>query len=422
MAINLLPYFFDNNFIAIYLCQQTYCQMKEKWISPNTITGDAATEGRYLRRNHINDNFWREVSKGNHILFVAPRRVGKTSVMKDLVENCPPEFACIYQNIEGVKSRNEFYKRLFELILHCIERSKYEKAKAFVAKCYKKYNITEITKSGIKFSSSDLDYEAELRNLIPELKETQIHTVIFLDEFAEVINKLNKQGLQQDAVDILHTLREIRSDESFKHFTLVFAGSIGLQFVIKTIDRPKLINDLHPIETGPLTSAEATDLIAQLSNGASIQLTDHTINHIKKSIHHLLPYYLQLMLEEIDLIAHENNQPVVTTEMIDFAFERVLYKNKNFEDWLERLKEYQAVYFPFINDILKHTAHNNKITIQEIHNKAIDEKFKREEDYMDFVEQLVHDGYLVENNKHVYKFISPFLQKFWLKKYPIYNA
>src|SRR5688572_11705692 len=120
-----------------------------KWISPNTITGDAATGTRYFRRENINEYFWREVMKGNHILFVAPRRVGKTSIMKDLVENCPEGFICIYQNIEGVRSRDEFYKRLFELILQCVNKSILSKAKHFFEKCTKKYSIKEITTSGV---------------------------------------------------------------------------------------------------------------------------------------------------------------------------------------------------------------------------------------------------------------------------------
>src|SRR6185503_15591059 len=124
--------------------------MREGWISPKTITGDAATGERYLRRDYINDLFWEEVKKGNHILFVAPRRVGKTSIMKDLAENCPESFAAIYQNIEGVKSGNEFYQRLFSLILQCIDRSPLDKAKAFIANCRKKYSIQEISRAGIK--------------------------------------------------------------------------------------------------------------------------------------------------------------------------------------------------------------------------------------------------------------------------------
>jgi len=393
--------------------------MSKKWISPSTITGDAATGARYLRRQHINDYFWQEVEKGNHILFVAPRRVGKTSIMKDLAENPIKGYSCIYQDIESVKSKNEFYKRLFELIVQCLERTRTEKTMALMKKWTKQFKITEITKSGVKFETKDIDYENELRNIIPELSGTDTHTVIFLDEFAEVVNKLNKKEQQQDAIDILHTMREIRSDADFRKFTLVFAGSIGLQFVIKTIDRPKLINDLHPVETGALNAKEATQLIHQLTHDATIQFTDDTIAYLQKKINHLLPYYIQLMIEEVDLICRTANQLEVTDAIIDEAFEGVLKKNRNFDDWLERLKDYQPVHFPFINNILKICAHKGSITVQEIYNLASDKAYNRQDDYMDFVEELMNDGYLLETEKHVYRFISPFLQQFWLKKYPL---
>lgn len=396
--------------------------MNTEWKYPKTITGDAATGERYLKRNRINEEFWREVEKGNHILFVAPRRVGKTSVMKDLEENCPDGYACIYQNIEGVKTRNEFYRRLFEIILQCVHRSKIQKTKDLLAKWFTKYKISEVSKSGIKFSENEIDYEGELRNIIPELVDTDVHTVIFLDEFAEVINKLNKQNMQQDAVDILHTMREIRADADFKNFTIVYAGSIGLQFVIKSIDRPKLINDLHPIETGALTIEEMHELVKQLTNDATINFSESNVLYLAQKLKHLLPYYVQLMIEDIDVIAKDKATPDVTNEMIDEAFERVLKKNKNFDDWLVRLRDYQAEQFPFINEILKTCAHNGKITVQEIYNLAIDEKYNRKDDYMDYVEELINDGYIVEEGKNIYRFISPFLQQFWINKYPIHHG
>ena len=393
--------------------------MKETWVHPNTITGDAATKERYLRRDYINEYFWREVIKGNHILFVAPRRVGKTSIMQDLAENCPEGFAGIYQNIEGVKSKNEFYQRLFELILQCIERSKLKEAKAFCSDFFKRHPINEISSAGLKFESRELDYEKQVRHLIPELKKAKVHTVIFLDEFAEVIHRLKRDGNQQDAIDILHMLREMRGNEGFEHFTLVYAGSIGLEFVIRTIARPKLINDLHRVITGPLTHEEATRLIHQLTKTATIHFSKETIDHIFEKVTYLLPYYLQLMLEQIDLIAYDRGQPVISIEMVDAAFQRVLSRRNNFEDWLERLKDYQGDYFPFINEILKHAAHYEGISVKEIYKKAIDPKFCRDGDYMDFIEQLIDDGYLVETGKQVYSFISPLLREFWRKKYPM---
>jgi len=128
------------------------------------------------------------------------------------------------------------------------------------------------------------------------------------------------------------------------------------------------------------------------------------------------------MLEEIDLVAREANEPKISNEMIDKAFTRVLKKNKNFEDWLERLKAYQSEHFEFINELLTRCAHKDKLTIQEVYNIAAEEKYKHTTDYMDFVEQLINEGYLIETSTHTYSFISPFLKQFWLNKYPVYNG
>ena len=392
--------------------------MEKTWIHPNTITGDAATDERYLRREYINDEFWREVKKGNHILFVAPRRVGKTSVMKDLATNCPDGFVCVYEDIEGVRTRDGFYQRIFELILHCAHRSKLQETKAFLKKCFEKYSIQEITKSGIRFNCKDIDYEREVKELIPQLKDAKIHAVIFLDEFAEVIHKF-RGDLRQDAVDILHMLREIRHDDDFSHFTIVYAGSVGLEFVIKKIDRPKLINDLHPVKLGALTNREAANLINQLTQDASIRFPSGVLTYLNKKIEYLLPYYLQLMIEAIDELAFASNNPEVTIEMIDEAFVRILGERKNFEDWLERLKDYQKEHFPFINEILKHAAHKGHISVHNIYDKA--KEYQREEDYMDYVDELIQDGYLKKSGTQVYEFISPLLKQFWLQKYPIYE-
>ncbi len=339
----------------------------------------------------------------------------------DLAENPPDGYSCIYQNIEGVKSRNEFYKRIFDLIIQCVHRSKVDDAKRFLEKCLKKYSISEISKTGVKFSSKELNYEDEFKRIIPELAESKIHTIIFLDEFAEVINKLTKKGEKEDAIDILHTLREIRSDSNFRNFTLVFAGSIGLEFVIKSFDRPKLINDLHAIPTPALSQEEGVSFLDQLVKNATIRMSPSVIAYILKKVHHLMPYYLQLIIEEIDLIARENNKPNITKSQVDESFTRVLRKRRNFEDWLSRLKEYQSENFPFINEVLINAAHNDGIDIQKIYDIACDSKFDRANDYMDYIDELINDGYLIEIERHKYSFISPFLKEFWKNKYPVYN-
>lgn len=392
--------------------------MNTKWVRPNTIVGDAATGNRYIRREYINEELWHEVKKGNHILFVAPRRVGKTSIMKDVVDNCPEGYYCLYEDIESVPSKNMFYKRLAEMILKCSDKK--SNFKSIVKQWWDSFQIKEISTSGVSLEGKEINYEEQIKRIIPELKAHGIHVVLFIDEFAEVIYKLYKNGYAKDAVDILHTIRELRHDEKFRHFTLVFAGSIGLHHVVQAIDRPKIINDLHRIEVGVLNHEETIQLIKQLTIGATIQYNETQLNYLLQKVDYLLPYYIQLMLEEIDFLAQKAQNATINEELIDRAFDSVANNSANFDDWLRRLRDYQTEHFPFINHLLKYIAHNNQITIQEVYNIANDLKYNRQEDYMDFVDQLSRDGYLVEYEQHKYRFLSPFLKSFWLRKYPIF--
>ena len=61
--------------------------MEVFWKSPKVIIGKEATGNRYYVRKELEDEIWEEIKKGNNILLVAPRRVGKTSIMKSLASN-----------------------------------------------------------------------------------------------------------------------------------------------------------------------------------------------------------------------------------------------------------------------------------------------------------------------------------------------
>jgi energy-coupling factor transporter ATP-binding protein EcfA2 len=75
------------------------------WVNPKTIIGNTATGNYYYDRPNIISNIWDEIEKGNHVLLAAPRRVGKSSVMKHMVKTCPPNYKCIFNNIPGYRFR-----------------------------------------------------------------------------------------------------------------------------------------------------------------------------------------------------------------------------------------------------------------------------------------------------------------------------
>ncbi len=410
MTIELLLTIFANKFIVNVEDNQ--------WIHPKTVTGPPAEGDTYLRRNYINETFWREIEKGNHILFTAPRRVGKTSVMKDLVDNPNKGFICIYKNIESDKTASQFYKRLFELIVNHIGTiSKYNK---LLGAWIKSIGIEEISiRDGrIKFSDKKTDYKEELLDLIKKLPELNQKVVLFLDEFPEVISAIRKKEGDDAAIDVLHTIREIRHNKSFNHIIFVLAGSIGLEHVVESLDRPKLINDLHPVKIGPLDKNEALKLIEQLTEGATMKLNDEFREALLVKLELLVPYFIQLMIEYCDDIAYKERRPNLEQHDIDAAFIQIVKDNRNLSDWELRLKPPYLMKeeYNFCVEVLTLIAHQSVGSIQELydHSKLLTDP----DNYMNLLKMLIRDGYLLDTMENRYRFSSPLLKSWWKNQHP----
>ena len=77
---------------------------ENEWVSPKIIIGPGATGDYYYKRQLIEDEIWREILKGNNVLISAPRRVGKTSVMKSITNNPKEGYKLIFENIQGINA------------------------------------------------------------------------------------------------------------------------------------------------------------------------------------------------------------------------------------------------------------------------------------------------------------------------------
>ena len=397
--------------------------MKTNWISPKTIIGPVATGDYYFPRTDIVDEIWCELEKGNFILIAAPRRVGKTSIMRDIEANPRDNYKVKFESIQAVKSEIDFYKTLYKLILNCLNTSR--KASKWLSAYVKTKRITEISSSGIKLEDKDLDYLEEINAIFNELDRNTETIVLLLDELPEVLHKLNENGKKEEAIAILHQLRVWRQS-NFKKLQFVFAGSVGIHYVVKNIEgRTSSLNDLITAICNPLTREEALGYIEWATcNKASVQY-DNTLKTylLLKVQHYYTPYFINLMLGEIDKTARKRKNANISKTDIDQAFINVEKDNQHFADWKNRLKDYMPKSdFDFVNEILIHMAHLGSINIQTIYDKAV--KHEKASDYMDLITDLEQDGYLVEDveGSQNYVFISPFLKAYWKRNNPIYNG
>ena len=216
-------------------------------------------------RDHIVEVIQRRLEKKS-VLFVAERRVGKTTVL-DLLEERHNTDSCImiYRDLEKIKSIEELEKEVYKSIkeyLGYINRGK-----------LKTLEVLETFISKIKYK--DVEYQQEknwkeaLYDAIVSVCEKTDKKVVFLwDELPYMLQNiynLDKENGTQNALELVDTLRSL--DNEIKNLRFVFTGSIGLHHIAKVItdgSNSESFNNLDRIELKPLTEEYAQEMIIKL--------------------------------------------------------------------------------------------------------------------------------------------------------------
>lgn len=406
--------------LSIISDRKLMANMNVDWKDPRIIIGPTAIGDYYYPRPQLEATIWTEIQKGGHVLLAAPRRVGKSSVMQAMLHNCPNDTRCVFKNIQGVQSEAAFYRHFFELILQCL--SQFEESKYWLSELFQHLDIESITPEDLKYGErKPVNYVEEISRILPKIGRKQIKIVLFLDELPEVLNHLYKKGRPEEASSILDRLRQWRqSPDSRHHFSLVLAGSVGIHHIVKALDgRTADINDFAIVPFEALTRKEAGEYIAWATKDATVQYDAELLSHLLTNINYFIPYFINLMLDEINKTARKANQPNINTSTIDAAFDAIVKKNDHFKEWKNRLFEYfNAEESGFLNETLIYIAHRHAINQRQLYNLAL--KHGKKDTYMELIRGLEHDGYIIDLEGD-YVFVSPFLQAFWKADNPIYD-
>lgn len=374
------------------------------------ITGQSARKENFWQREKELKEILHKINSHQHILLVAPRRVGKTSLMHYLLDN-PEDNVVLYIDTESANSENEFWKKLFNKLMNEEFINTLQNRAKKLGNKIKTLKISEITTKGIKFGESqEIEYIEAFKEIIKNL-DIGKNIVIMIDEFAQTIENIMKYESVQSAKSLLAHHRELRQDRSlFEKITFIYAGSIGLESVAAKLDSISAINDLAVIKVPPLIQDDAKNFVETLAKANNINIDEQSIIYMLKQIEWLIPFYIQLIMDELRKI-----NVVITNEIIDNTFKSLLENRNHFEHWHIRLKSLEDNEYKFAKEVLNFVSENDIITSSEILNIAT--KYTLLEDTAKEVRNsLVYDGY-INNNDNIkeFRFNSPILKMWWYK-------
>jgi uncharacterized protein len=380
----------------------------------NSLGNSARGDGFYLRPREIR-KIYRAISTNGNIYLSAPRRVGKTSILKHLEESPEEGLYFVYTITESVDSNNDFFKVIFEELIKSKAINKLSKVsnslKSFLSDILQKVKSFQ----GVELrEGEEPNYYDLLLRLIENMENKYGRVVIMIDEFPQTIqNILDAKGLDE-ARNFIQLNRELRHQKELEDkVSFIYTGSISLFPMIEKITSLTAVNDLKTIEVEPLTAAEAKDFLAQLMSNENIEITDDSLNYVLEKIKWFTPFHLQLIQQEIVDVYESKGE--ITNSTIDTAFLQIIHvRNKpQFVPYFSRLNSiFKGNEYNFVMDVLMFTAKYDSIDGNDIYNLGVKNGNVDTKACMGILDS---DGYLFVTKK-VYRYTSPILQM-WCKKH-----
>lgn len=369
----------------------------------------------YFIRNNLIDKAWDYIESGNHILVTAPRRVGKTSLMYYLMDNPKENFSFIFLDTESINNENEFFRRIVNKVLKTDFVKNSQKILTFLETHLP--TINKIGPEGVEFGVSDEhNYLEMLKKIFKSTSSSDCKLIIILDEYPETLENIIQDEGESAGKHFLHSNRELRMDIDVNtNVQFIYTGSIGLENIVSTLNIMKTINDLSRLNVHPFKEEEGKQLISLLLFNVKFDLSEKLINYIFQKIEWLIPFYIQLIIQELKHIHRDENLDEITVDIIDRAFNEMLEQRQHFEHWHTRLRSsLKGNKYNFAKNLLNIISDKNTITSNEILNIAV--KYNLEESYKSILATLIYDGY-INNNEDIdtYRYNSPILRMWWKK-------
>jgi len=297
--------------------------------------------------------------------------------------------------------------------------SNYGKGKKWVTTWWNSWTLKSIGKDKVDLGKAEVDYKETFFDLLNELMVHNEKVVLFLDEFPDVVLRLNEKQGEDEAIQLLNDVRSLCHDEKFKNtFILILLGSVGLAHIVKKITgRSHKINQTHKVFLPLLNKEYAIAFLNFLIEGASMQLDEPVKEYLLNKIGNYIPFYIQLIVEECDDILRKDQRPTLYSKDVENAYNNLLIKNEHFQDWDERLSKYFHDKYQFLNQVLARCADNDSLSLLEVYDIAVAHNIEIEwKANIDDI--LIADGYIYELHGHYY-FNSPLLRDWWKSRHPI---
>jgi hypothetical protein len=292
------------------------------------VTGGIVGKSDFYFREGFMENL-RESLKKEHVLIVAPRRMGKTSVMYRLKEEPSQGTRVVFLNLEDLTSPGEFCQSLIVEIHeqhpeYC--RQVLAGTWNFLAGIFKKIEEVEFYKLKIALRESETDWDKDWKikaeELVESIRRVKVPLLIILDEFPDMVLHIQEKS-PKELDTFLHWFRKVRQNPEKDNLRWLIGGSVNLRSTLDRHGKLSLINDLRVEPLPPFSPREVREFVETMLRMREVSFQPEAIESIKALLGEPIPFFLQLLTQEL-YRDWRNHHQLLTTDHVQEVFDRVL--------------------------------------------------------------------------------------------------
>ena len=274
------------------------------------VVGQAVVGADLYGRQAEVQALWDGLGAGEHIHMLAPRRVGKTSLMLQLRHQPRPNWHVAYVDTQGAAGPRDCVaavigelasERSYRTWLEAVPLGK------SVGDLWRKWRSGEISSPFLQvelraaLGSGWGDAMDRLQGRLGALPGADARLLIILDELPVLVGRMLRQdGGRVEVELLLAKLRAWRQSPALRgKVQLLVGGSVGLDGMLRRAGLSALINDLVAFRVQPWDRTTATAFLEELGRDGGFRLGGERAAQMLDLLGDPVPYHLQLFFREL---------------------------------------------------------------------------------------------------------------------------
>lgn len=344
------------------------------------------------------------------VVINAERRIGKTQILKKMVEEPREGWKPIYKDLERIRTAQEFAELVYDDVQEFLGTTK--RAKNFIQKFFEENETKHIN---LKARTWKQLLVSAVEDLMSGDAENQL--VFFWDEMPYMLEsiRINRNEGPKVAAEVLDTIRSLRMEQ--QRFRVVFTGSIGLHHVLEKLTESGIPtsakNDMFHTTVTPLEPHFAKELATDLLKGEKIQCESYVdaASAIAKEVD-CFPFYIHHVIAGLKI----EQLPATPQNVRDFVAEQLVSASDPWQ--LAHFRTRLSTYYPDGVDANSVTKILDAIAIGDGKAFSVDELSSQmvdlsRDDLLRLLRLLDADHYLSRQSNGSYSFRFPLIRRWW---------